>query len=46
MAHNESQLMQAPEEEEDFDILNEETFGDLGNGKCGLEYIFDVLFLS
>ncbi|WAR09361.1 PATL1-like protein [Mya arenaria] len=26
-----NQLLEAPEEEEDFDVLNEETFGDIGN---------------
>ncbi|XP_059140141.1 protein PAT1 homolog 1-like isoform X2 [Physella acuta] len=32
LASDENELSQAPEEEEDFDVLNEETFGDLGDG--------------
>lgn len=36
---DENQLIQAPEGEEDFDILNDETFGDVGDG----DY---VLFMS
>ena len=28
-----SELMEAPEDEETFDILNDETFGDMGDGK-------------
>ena len=30
----ENMLIQAPEDEGDFDILNDETFGDLGDGEC------------
>ena len=29
----ESELMEAPEDEETYDILNDETFGDMGDGK-------------
>ena len=28
-----SELMEAPEDEETFDVLNDETFGDMGDGK-------------
>lgn len=30
-----NELTEAPEEEEDFDVLNDETFGDIGDGKSG-----------
>ena len=33
----ENMLIQAPEDEGDFDILNDETFGDLGDGECDLQ---------
>ncbi|XP_052810745.1 protein PAT1 homolog 1-like isoform X1 [Mya arenaria] len=32
-----NQLLEAPEEEEDFDVLNEETFGDIGNAEFDWE---------
>lgn len=34
---DENQLIQAPEGEEDFDILNDETFGGLGDGNMFLK---------
>ncbi|CAG5126680.1 unnamed protein product [Candidula unifasciata] len=34
---DENQLIQAPEVEEDFDVLNEETFGDLGDAEYDWE---------
>ena len=42
--------MEAPEDEETFDILNDETFGDMGDGKifCNqiLEFTVDTLICA
>lgn len=43
LAGDENELSQAPEEEEDFDVLNEETFGDLGDGTKKILCIYQFI---
>ena len=41
-----SELMEAPEDEETFDMMNDETFGDVDDGKLWIKLQLTLIYLK